>query len=276
VKRLLVLSVVFAIIVAACTPATSEPDPTDPPQPTTTSGTPDTTAAPTTTAPPIATTSTIDPQAELEEAKTLMTQPELAEGGSLEQNGAFAETTEGFTPFEDLEVLVYDDGENLNFYIEGPADLIRELVIEFDALDANGALVRDTSYVGDLAVDPPSWAIEAENGNTVRGADYPPPGATASGEALGVLASFTTPIQASAGDRLGVLIASEITTLQEFEYISIWIYGGLRENRYSYANYLQLYVQLLDSSSAGVIVAELFRGLLGPAPPPAAYIFFGD
>jgi len=276
VKRLLVLTVVFAILLAACAPTTSEPEPTDPPATTTTDGTPDTTSAPATTAPSIATTSTIDPQAELEEAKALMTQPELAEGGILEANGAFAESTEGFSPFEDLELYVYDNGENLEFYVEGPADLVREVVIEFDALDASDALVVDTSYVGDLAVDPPSWAIEAQNGNTVNAADYPPPGATASGETLGVQVSFTTPIQATDGSRLGVLIASEITTLAEFEYISIWIYWGFRENRYSYAHYLQLYEQLLEASSDGVIVAELFRGLLGAAPPPAAYIFFGD
>jgi hypothetical protein len=197
-----------------------------------------------------------------------MTQPELSDGGTLEANGAFAESTEGFTPFEDLEVLVYDDGEHVNFYIEGPGDLVREIAIEFDAQDSNGQVIRDTSYVGDLVIDPPPWAVEAQNGNTVNGADYPPPEAR-----LGMRISTA---QSSTAGRLGVHIPSDITTLAEFERISIWIYGGFKDGAYSYTHYLQLYVELLSSSSAGVRVAEAFRGFLGPAPPPVAYIFFGD
>ncbi len=173
-KRATSLSVVLAIVIAACSPSTSEPVATDQPAASTTES-PNTTLAPTTTAPSATTTSTVGQRAELEEAKALMIEPELS------------------------EVLVYDDGEHLSFYVEGPADLVREIVIEFDAVNANGGIVTDTSYVGDLAVDPPPWAVEAQNGNTVSAADYPPPGGTASGEGPGVLVSFVKPIQDSAG-----------------------------------------------------------------------------
>jgi len=261
------LAVVFSILLAACAPATSEPDPTDPPVTTATNETPDTTSAPTTTAPPIATTSTIDPRAELEEAKALMTQPELAEGGILEANGAFAESTEGFTPFEDLEVLVYDDGENLNFYIEGPADLIRGLVIEFDAQDANGRVVKDTSYVGDQAINPPPWAVEAENGNTVKAADNPPREVSA-----GVRISTD---QSASGDRLGALIESEITTLEEFLRLSLWFYWGLEDGRLSYANYIQLYENLIRDSSDGVLADASLLGLMGVLPGPLYWFYLG-
>lgn len=264
-KRFLALSVVLGFLVAACS-STSEPLATDQP-PTSAAESPDTTSTPNTTTPPATTTPTVDPQAELEEAKALMTQPELSDGGILEQNGAFAESTEGLNPFEDLEILVYDDGEHLNFYIEGPADLVRELVIEFDAQDSNGAVIRDTSYVGDLAVNPPAWAIEAQNGNTVRAADNPPPEASAG--------LHISTAQSESGDRLGALLTSEITTLEEFVRMSIWIYWGLADGRYNYAHYIQLYENLVNDASDGAIVAAFFTGQLGAGPPPLVWFFSG-
>ena len=264
-KKTFGLSVALLLVVVACAPSTSEPAATDPPAAPTTES-PGTTSAPAvaTTSSPAATTSTVDVDAALAEAKALMTQPELSDGGTLEANGAFAESTEGFTPFEDLEVLVYDDGEHLNFYIEGPGDLVRELVIEFDAQDVNGAVVSDTSFVGDLAINPPTWAAEAQNGNTVLASEFPPP--TAKSGQLIVLTA-----QEGSGERLGVHITSSITTLQEFERISIWIYKGFEDGRYSYAHYVQLYELLLNSASDGVIVGGFLLGLLGAQPPPAAW-----
>lgn len=263
-KKTIGLSVALLLVVVACAPSTSEPAATDPPASTTES--PGTTSAPaaSTTAPPAATTSTVDVDAALAEAKALMTEPELSEGGKLEQNGAFAESTDGFSPFEDLEVLVYDDGEHLNFYVEGPSELVRELVIEFDAQDANGAVVSDTSFVGDLAINPPAWAAEAQNGNTVNASEFPPPTAK-SGQLIALTA------QEGSGERLGVHITSVITTLQEFERVSIWIYKGLENGQYDYAHYVQLYELLLNSASDGVIVAGFLFGLLGAQPPPAAW-----
>lgn len=275
-KRFLGLSVAAAMVLTACGPSTSEPAATNPPAASTTQS-PDPTPAPavTTTTSPAATTTTVDQQAELNEMKELMNEPELSDGGVLEANGAYAESTESFTPFEELEVLVYDNGEHLGFYVEGPEDLVREIVIEFDALAADGTLVRDTSYVGDLAVDPPSWAVEAQNGNTVRAADYPPPGATASNGALGVRVSYITPVQDSAGSRLGVHIASEISTLQEFAEISIWLYSGAEAGKFSYAHYVQLYLELLENAGAGLIVGAFFSALIGIPPPPAAWFLAG-
>lgn len=146
-------------------------------------------------------------------------------------------------------MLVYDNGEHLNFYMEGPDELVRELVIEFDAQDSNGVVVSDTSFVADLAINPPAWATEAQNGNTVNASEFPPPTAK-SGQLVGLTA------QEGSGECLGVHITSSITTLQEFERISIWIYKGFEDGRYSYVQYLQLYELLLNSASDGVIVGR--------------------
>ena len=189
-----------------------------------------------------------------------MTQPTLSDGGKLEQNGAFRESTEGFNPFDGLEVWVYvgEDGESLVFWVEGPEEMIREVAIEFDAQAENFQVVRDTSYVGDMATDPPPWAVEAQNGNTVKASDNPPP-------------------QNPGASRLGALIQSDIKveTLDEFVQLSIWIYSGFIDGVYDYAHYLLEYEELIRRSSDGVIVAAFFSGLIGVAPPPLEWIFFG-
>lgn len=274
-KRLLALTVAVALVLVACSSSTTEPVATDPPAATSTQSPSPTSTLASTTTTASTTTSVIDHEAELAEGKELMTQPELSDGGVLEANGAFAESTAGLTPFEDLEILVYDNGEHLSFYVEGPEDLVRELVIEFDALSAGGAPVRDTSYVGDLAVNPPPWAVEAQNGNTVRAADYPPPGATASDGGRGLRVSYIIQVQDSAGSRLGVHIASEISTLEEFAEISIWLYKGAESGKFSYAHYVQLYEELIENAGDGLVVAAFFSGVLGIPPPPAAWFLAG-
>ncbi|MCZ6662536.1 MAG: hypothetical protein O6951_06380 [Actinobacteria bacterium] len=195
-----------------------------------------------------------DVRAQLEEAKRLMDTPDFVEGGTLTENGAFDESSPGTNPFGDLEIRAFFNEEGrLVVYIEGPAELVRAIWAEIDAVDGAGAVVKDTSYLGDNVVGPP-WAGTAENGTEAKVADNPPN-------------------DPASGSRLGALIPTDITTLEEFFHVSIWLYSGLVDGMYSFSHYQLLKQTMLENSENGVLVAAILFGLLGFGPNGAPILW---
>lgn len=195
-----------------------------------------------------------DDQVQLEEAKRLMDRPDLVEGGTLAENGAFDESSPGTNPFGDLEIYTFINEEGrLIIYIEGPAELVRAFWAEFDAVDEAGAVVKDTSYLGDNVVGP-EWAGTAENGSEAKVADNPPN-------------------DPAPGSRLGALIPTDITTLEEFVRVSIWRYSGLEQGNYNFSHYQLLKQTMLENSDVGLLVAAIFFRLLGFLPNGAPILW---
>lgn len=242
--------VVLALLVAACKPAAVSTTTTKPPPTTTT-----TIVGPGSSTTSSSTTSTTltggnlsaDDSAAVEAARAAMGQPELSDGGQLAENGAFEQSDPGVNPFEGLTIYFFEDENgNLVFYIEGPAETVRGVTIEFDALGSNGAIVSEGGYVGDQLAGPAaSWSEQpqSENGQIANASDNPPP-----------------PVGDS--DTLGAFIPTPIKTLDEFAEISIWIYSGLVDGRFDYAHYRLFVEELLEMSDDFVVVAAFFSGLL--------------
>lgn len=259
-RRSLVTMVLLGLLGSACSPnsviTTIPPTTTTsevPPPPATGS------LSTTTTITEPETTTTVteesgDVDAQLEEAKRLMDTPELVEGGTLAENGAFDESSPGTNPFGELEIYSFVNKEGrLIIYIEGPAELVRAFWAEFDAVDGAGAVVKDTSYLGDKVVGPP-WAGTAENGTEAKVADNPPN-------------------DPAPGSRLGALIPTDITTLEEFFRVSIWLYSGLVQGNYDFSHYQLLKQTMLENSEDGLLVAAIFFGLLGFGPNSAPILW---
>ena len=139
-------------------------------------------------------------------AKESMVQPTLADGGKLADNGEFLESDSSTNPFPEVEIHFYTgaDGQ-LMVYVEGEATLLRELAMEFDAVTSGRDLAAETSYVGDQS-SPPPWVVLTPKGSVRDAAEEPPPP------------------EANQAGRLGVHIPTDISTLDEFAFLSIWLY----------------------------------------------------
>lgn len=179
----------------------------------------------------------------LQEAKDMMVMPKLLSGGLLEENGAFAEDTEGHNPIDGIDIFVFNYDNMIYLYLEGPANLMGEISLEADALDGNFGVVNDGGYVGQNGQDTPPWSQEGQVGKVQKAADSPPP-------------------DAGPNDRIGVVVPTEISTLDEFVRISFWLYRGLRDNKYDFAHFETLFEDVLENADAGVVVAAFFSGFL--------------
>lgn len=154
-----------------------------------------------------------------------------SDGGTLNENGSFASTYEGKTPF-DVDVRWFvDETGRLVFYLEGPPILLQDLSIEFDAVDAGFNVVAETSVLG--LGDGPPWVELTVKGSAVSVADNPP-------------------LFAKLPDRVGAVIITNITTLLEFVEVSMWLYSGFKVNAYDYAHYLVLYDELTALTDTGI------------------------
>ena len=203
-------------------------------------------------------TTTLNPTAapnRLVVMKDLMVEPELVEGGTLTETGAFDAVTPGSTPFG-LSIRSYvDENGFVVFYIEGDPDALRRVWIEFDALSKNSALVGETSYLGDL-VEGPDWVATVALGQILSVGDYP----------MG---------DAALSDRVAAVLTTEISTLDEFVEISIWLYSGLEAGVFDFAHYSLLFEVLLENADDGVVVAAFFSGILTPEGPNPALAWVG-
>lgn len=190
-----------------------------------------------------------DDATQLDEAKSHMGQPELADSGKLSETGAPDASAADQNPFTDLGIFFFEDQDgNLVFYVEGPPELVRGITVEFDAINETFNVVAEGGYVGDQLAGPgASWSLEPQttNGQVLQAADNPPPPVTD-------------------GDRLGAFIPTPITTLDEFTEVSIWIYSGLDEGRFDYAHYRLLLEMLIEQTDDSIIAAAFFAGILTP------------
>lgn len=257
------LVVVLTVLVGACaksstttTTKAADPPPAEPKEPppaeeqVSTSST--TKPAPTSTVPKGPTK-----REQVDEIKEKTVDPDYVEGGILGPNGAFLEFSETINPFPGvaLHAFVDEDGR-VHIYMEGLPDELIHLWVEFDAVEGARTVTQETSLVGiaedqmddpkpDAAGDGPEWVEPTPKGSTAKVEDNPPP-------------------EAAEDSPIGLLIPTDITTLEEWARISIWIYSGFHNGVYDFAHYQILREQIVENSSDGVIVAALFTGLLNP------------
>ena len=188
-----------------------------------------------------------------------MVSPEYVEVGELAENGAFLESSPDVNPFEGVTLhAFFDENGRLVIYMEGPAEKLRELWIEFDAVDDKSSVVQETSYLGDMAQGPP-WVASAPKGSVAKVADNPPP-------------------ETEAGSSLGVVIPTDITTLEEWVRVSIWLYSGLIEQKYDFAHYQLLRAEAIENLDDATLLVAFFSGLLSldaDAPDALAWFVFG-
>lgn len=195
----------------------------------------------------------------VDEAKEKMVQPELVEGGKLTETGAIAESAPGANPFKDVTLHIYvDENGRINVYMEGPSEALRRLWIEFDAVDDDHAVQQETSYLGDQ-VEGPNWVPPTPKGSTRKVSDSPPP---------------VTPPESP----LGVVIPTDITTLEQWVRVSIWLYSGLIDGKYDFAHYQLLREKAVQNLDDAALVGALFLGLISldpDAPDALAWLAFG-
>ena len=260
-RRIFLPLVALALLAGACSstattttttttlPPAEEPEKKEPPkeEPTTSSTT---TAAPSTTQPP-----TVKEQ--IDEAKGKMVEPEHVEGGTLSERGQFLASAAGVNdPLADVMVWFYvDENGRVNAYLEGPSEKLRSLWIEFDAVDGNGQVVSETSYVGSHG-EGPNWVATTAKGTARHVADTPPP-------------------ETPDGETLGVVIPTDINVSEERTEISIWLYCELENGEFEFSHYRLTKEQALANAADGASVAALFSGLLGldpGAPDPLVWV----
>jgi hypothetical protein len=198
---------------------------------------------------------------QIDEAKGKMVEPEHVEGGTLSEQGRFLDVAAGVNdPLAGVKVLFYvDENGRVNAYVEGPAEKLRSLWIEFDAVDHNGQVVSETSYVGSHGQGP-SWVPTTPKGTARHVADTPPP---------------DTPD----GDPLGVIIPTDINISEEWAEISIWLYCELENGEFEFSHYRLTKEQAVENAPDGASVAALFSELLGldpDAPDPLVWAPLGQ
>lgn len=252
--------IVMALVVAACKPAGQGTTTTlKKPPPDSTSSTSTSTSTTSTSTTSTTLNSRAAAQANIESAKDLADQLTVADGGKLAENGQFVESEQGFNPFEGLEMYTWIDEDGfVVVYIEGPADLIRRIAIEFDALEGPRQLVNEATYRGFLGIGYPAWMDNLPDGRRINdsadlGPQEPSPEDTA---------------------RLGAAMRT-VTTVEEFADWSTWLYSGLEEGFFTYAHFLELYDKLLANTD-GETIEELMRGGLIDPWGPADTLAFTD
>lgn len=188
-----------------------------------------------------------------------MVEPEYVEGGKLAENGALMESAPDVNPFKDVTLHFYvDKNGRLNVYMEGPPEALRMLWVEFDAVDDDHAVQQETSYLGDQ-VEGPEWVPPTPKGSTRNVSDTPPP-------------------ETPPGSPLGVVIPSDITTLEEWVRVSIWLYSGLIGGAFDFAHYQLLRAEAIRNLDDAALLGAFFSGLisLDPDSPDAlAWLAFG-
>ena len=194
---------------------------------------------------------------QIDEAKGKMVEPEHVEGGTLSERGQFLASAAGVNdPLADVMVWFYvDENGRVNAYLEGPSEKLRSLWIEFDAVDGNGQVVSETSYVGSHG-EGPNWVATTAKGTARHVADTPPP-------------------ETPDGETLGVVIPTDINVSEEWTEISIWLYCELENGEFEFSHYRLTKEQALANAADGASVAALFSGLLGldpNAPDPLVWV----
>jgi hypothetical protein len=198
---------------------------------------------------------------QIDEAKAKMLEPEHVEGGTLSKQGQFLDVAAGVNdPLAGVEVRFYvDENGRVNAYVEGPAEKLRSLWIEFDAVDGNGRVVSETSYVGSDGVGP-SWVATTAKGTARHVADTPPP-------------------ETPDGETLGVVIPTDINISEDWDVISIWLYCELENGVFEFSHYELTKEQAVANAPDGASVAALFSDLLGldpDAPDPLVWAPLGQ
>ena len=204
-----------------------------------TSGKSDTTTTATST-----TTNNLSADDQVAVAKELMVQPVLADGGKLADNGQFLESDSSTNPFPEVEIHSYTGADGrLIVYVEGEGSVLRELAMEFDAVISGRDLAAETSYVGDQS-SPPPWVLLTPNGSVRDVVEEPPPP------------------EANEARWLGVHIPTDIRTLEEFAFLSIWLYRSLEDGAFDYVHYEIQPQALIGNTNFDVLAADMFIGLI--------------
>lgn len=134
-------------------------------------------------------------------------------GGQLDANGSYLDQSGPPIGLDFVPQLVLID-DRLVFVLPSAA-LDGSISIEFDALAADGfTVISETSLVG--SGPSPFWVSDTPQGTVLA----------------------VPPIERSSPlpDRLGGMVVSDITMAENFIAVSIWIYMGLENGTFGFAN----------------------------------------